>query len=71
MTVKEFKLPDLGEGLTDAEIAHWLVAVGDVVEIDQPVVEVVTAKASVELPCPYGGTVTALHHAEGEVADVG
>jgi 2-oxoisovalerate dehydrogenase E2 component (dihydrolipoyl transacylase) len=71
MTVREFKLPDLGEGLTEAEIGRWLVAVGDVVDVDQPVVEVVTAKASVELPSPYGGTVMALHHAEGEVADVG
>ena len=71
MTVRQFNLPDLGEGLTDAEIVRWLVAVGDVIEVDQPVVEVVTAKASVELPCPYGGTVTALHHAEGDVVDVG
>ena len=52
----EFKLPDLGEGLTEAEIVRWLVAVGDVVGVDQPVVEVETAKAMVEVPCPYGGT---------------
>jgi len=71
MTVKEFKLPDLGEGLTDAEILRWFVAVGDTVEVDQPVVEVVTAKANVELPSPYAGTVSALHHSEGDVADVG
>ncbi|HKH88290.1 MAG TPA: biotin/lipoyl-containing protein, partial [Acidimicrobiales bacterium] len=71
MTLKEVKLPDLGEGLTDAEIVQWLVAVGDAVELDQPVVEVVTAKANVELPCPYAGTVTSLRYAEGEIADVG
>ena len=53
--VKEFPLPDLGEGLTEAEIVRWLVEVGDVVAIDQPVVEVETAKAMVEVPCPYGG----------------
>lgn len=52
--VLEFKLPDLGEGLTEAEIVRWLVEVGDVVAIDQPVVEVETAKAMVEVPCPYG-----------------
>lgn len=54
--VLEFKLPDLGEGLTEAEIVRWLVQVGDVVAIDQPVVEVETAKAMVEVPCPYGGS---------------
>ncbi len=53
--VLEFKLPDLGEGLTEAEIVRWLVQVGDVVAVDQPVVEVETAKAMVEVPCPYGG----------------
>ena len=50
--VLEFKLPDLGEGLTEAEIVRWLVQVGDVVAVDQPVVEVETAKASVEVPAP-------------------
>jgi pyruvate dehydrogenase E2 component (dihydrolipoamide acetyltransferase) len=55
--VKEFTLPDLGEGLTEAEIVRWLVEVGEVVAIDQPVVEVETAKAVVEVPCPYGGVV--------------
>ncbi|MFH8991821.1 dihydrolipoamide acetyltransferase family protein [Streptomyces sp. NPDC017940] len=69
--VLEFKLPDLGEGLTEAEITRWLVEVGDVVEVDQPVVEVETAKAMVEVPCPYGGVVTARFGAEGTELPVG
>ncbi|MET9253585.1 dihydrolipoamide acetyltransferase family protein [Streptomyces sp. NPDC003717] len=69
--VLEFKLPDLGEGLTEAEIVRWLVEVGDVVAIDQPVVEVETAKAMVEVPCPYGGVVTARFGAEGAELPVG
>ncbi|MGW1516358.1 dihydrolipoamide acetyltransferase family protein [Streptomyces sp. NPDC002287] len=69
--VMEFKLPDLGEGLTEAEIVRWLVAVGDVVAVDQPVVEVETAKAMVEVPCPYGGVVTARFGEEGEELPVG
>ncbi|GGZ03927.1 2-oxo acid dehydrogenase subunit E2 [Streptomyces nitrosporeus] len=69
--VLEFKLPDLGEGLTEAEIVRWLVEVGDVVTIDQPVVEVETAKAMVEVPCPYGGVVTARFGEEGSELPVG
>ncbi|MFF9107894.1 dihydrolipoamide acetyltransferase family protein [Streptomyces sp. NPDC014805] len=69
--VLEFKLPDLGEGLTEAEIVRWLVQVGDVVAVDQPVVEVETAKAMVEVPCPYGGVVTARFGEEGEELPVG
>ncbi|MFF2850108.1 dihydrolipoamide acetyltransferase family protein [Streptomyces sp. NPDC058001] len=69
--VLEFKLPDLGEGLTEAEIVRWLVQVGDVVAIDQPVVEVETAKAMVEVPCPYGGVVTARFGEEGTELPVG
>ncbi|MFF8511564.1 dihydrolipoamide acetyltransferase family protein [Streptomyces sp. NPDC015492] len=69
--VLEFKLPDLGEGLTEAEIVRWLVGVGDVVAIDQPVVEVETAKAMVEVPCPYGGVVTARYGEEGTELPVG
>ncbi|MGW6599217.1 dihydrolipoamide acetyltransferase family protein [Streptomyces sp. NPDC055036] len=69
--VLEFKLPDLGEGLTEAEIVRWLVSVGDVVAIDQPVVEVETAKAMVEVPCPYGGVVTARFGEEGSELPVG
>ncbi|MFF9346735.1 dihydrolipoamide acetyltransferase family protein [Streptomyces sp. NPDC014734] len=69
--VLEFKLPDLGEGLTEAEIVRWLVEIGDVVTIDQPVVEVETAKAMVEVPCPYGGVVTARFGEEGTELPVG
>jgi len=69
--VREFVLPDLGEGLTEAEIVRWLVRVGEVVAVDQPVVEVETAKAVVEVPCPYGGVVTARFGEEGEELGVG
>ncbi|MGC9440051.1 dihydrolipoamide acetyltransferase family protein [Streptomyces sp. WG5] len=67
----EFRLPDLGEGLTEAEIVRWMVEVGDVVAVDQPVVEVETAKAMVEVPCPYGGVVTARFGEEGTELPVG
>jgi len=69
--VLEFRLPDLGEGLTEAEIVRWLVKVGDVVAVDQPVVEVETAKAMVEVPCPYEGVVTARFGEEGMELPVG
>ncbi|MFC5801108.1 dihydrolipoamide acetyltransferase family protein [Streptomyces formicae] len=69
--VLEFRLPDLGEGLTEAEIVRWLVAEGDVVAVDQPVVEVETAKAMVEVPCPYAGVVTARFGEEGAELPVG
>ncbi|WAX79162.1 dihydrolipoamide acetyltransferase family protein [Streptomyces sp. KMM 9044] len=69
--VLEFKLPDLGEGLTGAEIVRWLVEVGEVVAVDQPVVEVETAKAMVDVPCPYGGVVTARFGDEGAEVPVG
>ncbi|MBZ4020743.1 dihydrolipoamide acetyltransferase family protein [Streptomyces purpurogeneiscleroticus] len=69
--VREFPLPDLGEGLTEATIVRWLVEVGEVVAVDQPVVEVETAKAMVEVPCPYGGVVTARMGAEGDEVPVG
>ncbi|MGP3924464.1 dihydrolipoamide acetyltransferase family protein [Streptomyces sp. 8N616] len=69
--VREFTLPDLGEGLTEAEVVRWLVQVGDVVAVDQPVVEVETAKATVEVPCPYGGVVTARFGEEGTELPVG
>ncbi|WFE40574.1 dihydrolipoamide acetyltransferase family protein [Micromonospora sp. WMMD998] len=68
---RDFLLPDLGEGLSEAEIVQWRVAVGDVVTVDQSVVEVETAKAVVDVPCPYPGRVVALHGAEGEVRPVG
>lgn len=66
-----FRLPDLGEGLTEAEIVVWKVAVGDAVEVDQIVVEVETAKAAVEVPVPYAGTVLRLHARAGAVLSVG
>ncbi|MFE9251971.1 dihydrolipoamide acetyltransferase family protein [Streptomyces sp. NPDC007088] len=69
--VLEFALPDLGEGLTEALIVRWLVEVGDVVEIDQPVVEVETAKAMVEVPCPHGGVVASRYGEEGTDLPVG
>src|SRR3954452_9021309 len=68
---KQFKLPDLGEGLTEGEILKWLVQPGDVVTLNQPIVEVETAKAAVEVPSPYAGVVTEIHHGEGETVDVG
>jgi len=71
MAGREFRLPDLGEGLVDAEIINWLVAEGDPVTVDQPVVEVETAKASVEVPIPFAGTVTALHGQAGQRIPVG
>jgi 2-oxoisovalerate dehydrogenase E2 component (dihydrolipoyl transacylase) len=68
---REFKLPDLGEGLTDGEVVRWLVKEGEVVTLNQPIVEVETAKAVVEIPAPYAGTVVKLHAAEGDTLDVG
>ncbi|MFD1119936.1 biotin/lipoyl-containing protein, partial [Sphaerisporangium aureirubrum] len=68
---REFKLPDVGEGLTEAEIIKWHVAAGDQVELNQTIVEIETAKAVVELPCPFEGVVGALMVAEGETVDVG
>jgi pyruvate/2-oxoglutarate dehydrogenase complex dihydrolipoamide acyltransferase (E2) component len=67
----EFRLPDLGEGLTEAEIARWLVSEGEAVHEDQPLVEVQTDKTTVEIPSPRGGTVLKILVAEGDVAPVG
>ena len=67
----EFKLPDIGEGLAEGEIVKWLVAVGDTVVEDQPLVEVMTDKATVEIPSPRGGTVEALRAAEGDIVEIG
>ena len=64
-------LPDLGEGLTEAEVIEWHVAPGDEVQVDQIVVTVETAKASVDLPCPYAGPVLSLHSEPGTVLEVG
>jgi 2-oxoisovalerate dehydrogenase E2 component (dihydrolipoyl transacylase) len=69
--VKEFPLPDLGEGLTEGEILKWLVAEGDTITLNQPIVEVETAKAAVEIPAKWAGRVTKIFHAEGETIEVG
>src|SRR3954465_2493766 len=69
--IKEFPLPDLGEGLTEGEILKWLVGVGDTIELNQPIVEVETAKAAVEIPAKWAGQVSAIFHGEGETVEVG
>ena len=66
-----FRLPDLGEGLTEAGLVQWLVAVGDTIATDQAIAEVETAKSVVELPSPFAGVVTALHGTPGDTIDVG
>jgi len=71
MRVREFPLPDLGEGLTEGEIIKWLVAEGDLVELNQPIVEVETAKAAVEIPAKWAGRVVRIHHPEGATIEVG
>ena len=71
MSLKQFKLPDVGEGLTEGEILSWHVQPGDTVTVNQILVEVETAKAAVELPSPYAGVVTELHVDEGTTVDVG
>src|SRR5260370_1471797 len=69
--MQEFKLPDLGEGMHEAEIRRWLINHGDSVKLDQPMVEVETDKAVVEIPAPLSGRVAALHVQEGQVAKLG
>ena len=71
MAVRDFLLPDLGEGLEDAEVSVWHVAVGDTVELNQTLVEVNTAKALVDIPAPWEGVIEKLHAAEGDVVKVG
>ncbi len=71
MADSEFLLPDVGEGLTEAEIVSWKVKAGDVVEVNQVLVEIETAKSLVELPSPFAGTVSAILVAEGDTVDVG
>ncbi len=68
---RAFRLPDLGEGLTEGEVARWLVSEGQEIAEDDPLVEIQTDKATVEIPSPYGGTVLTILVAEGEVAPVG
>src|SRR3954449_179090 len=70
-TLRQFKLPDVGEGLTEGEILQWLLSLGDTVPVNQPLCEVETAKAAVELPSPYAGTVTELLFEAGTMVDVG
>ena len=69
--MQEFRLPDLGEGMQEAEIRRWLIKPGDTVKLDQPMVEVETDKAVVEIPAPLSGRVAALHVQEGQVAKLG
>lgn len=69
--IREFRLPDIGEGLTEAEIVTWMVAEGDRVELDQPVVEIETDKALMEIPTPFAGILVSYGAPEGSVVDVG
>ncbi len=67
----EFRLPDVGEGLESAEIIEWLVAEGQQVERDQPLVEILTDKSQTQLPSPQSGVIRRLGFAEGDIAEVG
>ena len=69
--MKLFKLPDLGEGLQEAEITQWHVAAGDSVKLDQPLVSVETAKAIVDIPAPYAGHISKLYGAPGDIVHIG
>ena len=69
--LKQFSLPDVGEGLTEAEILRWHVSPGDKVRVNQIIVEIETAKAAVELPCPYSGVIAELHAQPGDTVNVG
>ena len=71
MAIKQFRLPDVGEGLTEAEILGWSVAVGDEVKVNQVLVEIETAKAAVELPSPFAGRISGLLVEPGQTVDVG
>ena len=71
MAIKEFRLPDPGEGLVEADIVTWRVAVGDEIKVNDILVEIETSKSLVELPSPYAGTVTGLLVTEGDTVDVG
>jgi 2-oxoisovalerate dehydrogenase E2 component (dihydrolipoyl transacylase) len=70
-TVRDFLMPDLGEGLTEGEINRWLVAEGDLVVVDQPIAEITTEKAIVEVPTPFAGRVATLHGGAGDMVAVG
>ena len=71
MAERVFAMPDLGEGLEEGEIVSWRVAAGDEVELNQPIVEVETAKATVEIPSPFAGTISTLHASAGDSVAVG
>ena len=71
MANSDFTLPEVGEGLTEAEIVSWKVKAGDTVIVNQVLVEIETAKSLVELPSPFAGTVSALLVAEGQTVEVG
>jgi len=71
MSIAKFPLPDVGEGLTEAELVSWKVKVGDIVTVNQTICEIETAKSIVELPCPFAGEVTELLVQEGETVEVG
>ncbi len=71
MSTYEFRLPDVGEGLEEAEIIEWLVARGETIRRDQPMVEILTDKSQTELPAPTAGVVSAIHPAVGDIAKVG
>ena len=70
-TLTQFALPDLGEGLEEATVAAWLVETGQRVELNQPIVEIETAKATVEIPSPHAGRIAQLHALQGNVVRVG
>ncbi len=67
----DFAMPDLGEGLTESELVAWHVTVGELVELNQPIAEVETAKAIVQLPSPFAGTISQLYVEPGTVVAVG
>src|SRR5262252_8928545 len=66
-----FYMPDIGEGVVEGEIVAWKVKVGDRVKLDQPLVEVMTDKATVELPSPRAGTIVQIHYKDGQICPVG
>ena len=68
--IKDFILPDIGEGVVECELMEWLVAEGERVEEDQPVCEVMTDKALVQIPAPFPGVIAKLYYAKGEIAKV-
>ena len=67
----EFHLPDIGEGVVEGEIVAWKVRVGDKIKLDQPIVEIMTDKATVEIPSPRAGTIAKINFKDGEICPVG